>query len=81
MSMGELTISIAHEINQPLTAVVTHGHACMEWLSADPPNVSKARQTTERIIQDGTRAGAVLGRIRALFKNEPRQGLRSISIS
>ncbi len=71
MSMGELTISIAHEVNQPLTAVVTHGHACLEWLSADPPNVSKARQTTERIIQDGTRAGEVLGRIRALFKNEP----------
>ena len=70
MSMGELTISIAHEVNQPLTAVVTHGHACLEWLSADPPNVSKARQTTERIIQDGTRAGEVLGRIRALFKNE-----------
>ena len=70
MSMGELTISIAHEVNQPLTAVVTHGHACLEWLSADPPNVSKARQTTERIIQDGTRAGEVLGRIRALFNNE-----------
>jgi C4-dicarboxylate-specific signal transduction histidine kinase len=70
MGMGELTISIAHEVNQPLTAVVTHGHACLEWLSANPPNVSKARQTTERIIQDGTRAGEVLGRIRALFKNE-----------
>lgn len=70
MSMGELTISIAHEVNQPLTAVVTHGHACMEWLSADPPNVSKARQTTERIIQDATRAGEVLGRIRAVFKKE-----------
>ena len=70
MSMGELSISIAHEVNQPLTAVVTHGHACLEWLSADPPNVSKARQTTERIIQDGTRAGDVLDRIRALFKNE-----------
>ena len=70
MSMGELTISIAHEVSQPLTAVVTHGHACMEWLSAEPPNVAKARLTTERIIQDGTRAGAVLDRIRALFKNE-----------
>ncbi len=70
MSMGELTISIAHEVNQPLTAVVTHGHACLEWLSADPPNVSKARQTTERIIQDATRASEVLGRIRAVFNNE-----------
>ena len=70
LSMGELTASIAHEISQPLTAVVTHGHASLEWLSANPPNVEKARQTTERIIQDGTRAGAVLSRIRALFKKE-----------
>lgn len=70
MGMGELTVSIAHEVNQPLTAVVTHGYACLEWLSADPPNIDRARQTTERIIQDGTRAGAVLGRIRALFNNE-----------
>ncbi|MGA9630623.1 MAG: DUF4118 domain-containing protein, partial [Candidatus Acidiferrales bacterium] len=69
-SMGELTSSIAHEISQPLTAVVTHGHACLEWLSASPPNVEKARRTTENIIRDGTRAGAVLGRIRSLFKKE-----------
>lgn len=70
LSMGELTASIAHEINQPLTAVVTHGHACIEWLSANPPNLEKSRQTIQRIIQDGTRAGAVLSRIRALFKKE-----------
>jgi C4-dicarboxylate-specific signal transduction histidine kinase len=69
-SMGELTASIAHEIRQPLTAVVTNGHACLEWLSAAPPNVEKARRTTENIIQDGTRASAVLGRIRSLFKKE-----------
>ena len=70
LSMGELTASIAHEINQPLTAVVTHGHACIEWLSASPPNLEKTRQTVARIIADGTRAGAVLSRIRALFKKE-----------
>lgn len=70
LSMGELTSSIAHEISQPLTAVVTHGHACVEWLSANPPNLEKARLTADRIIQDGTRAGAVLSRIRALFKQE-----------
>ena len=70
LSMGELAASIAHEINQPLTAVVTHGHACVEWLSASPPNLEKAQQTVQRIIQDGTRAGAVLSRIRALFKKE-----------
>jgi len=71
LSMGELTASIAHEIKQPLTALVTNGHACLEWLSASPPNLEKARQTAERIIQDGTRAGTVLSRIRALFKKEP----------
>ena len=71
LSMGELTSSIAHEINQPITAVVTHAHACGEWLSADPPKVDKARQTVARIIEDGTRAGAVLSRLRALFKKEP----------
>jgi signal transduction histidine kinase len=72
LSMGELTASIAHEINQPLTAVVTHGHACLEWLSADPPNLDKTRQTIERIIRDGTRAGATITRVRALFRKEAR---------
>ncbi len=70
LSMGELTASIAHEIKQPLTAVVAHGHACVEWLSASPPNLERARQTAEKIIGEGTRAGAVLSRIRALFKKE-----------
>lgn len=70
LSMGELTASIAHEINQPLTAVVTQGHACVEWLSSNPPNLEKARHSVERIIQDGTRAGATISRVRALFKKE-----------
>jgi signal transduction histidine kinase len=70
LSMGELTASIAHEIKQPLTAVVMNGHASIEWLSASPPNLEKVRQSTVKIIQDGTRAGAVLSRIRALFKKE-----------
>ena len=70
LSMGELTASIAHEIKQPLTAVVVNGHASIEWLSASPPNLEKVRQSTEKIIEDGTRAGAVLSRIRALFKKE-----------
>lgn len=70
LSMGELTASIAHEINQPLTAVVTHGHACLEWLSTNPPNLDKTRQTIDRIIQDGTRAAATISRVRALFKKE-----------
>jgi C4-dicarboxylate-specific signal transduction histidine kinase len=71
LTMGELTSSIAHEINQPLTAVVTYGHACLEWLSARPPNLEEAREAAGRIISDGTRAGAILGRIRSLFKKAP----------
>jgi signal transduction histidine kinase len=70
MSMGELTASIAHEMKQPLTALVAHGYACLEWLSAEPPNLPKARHTAERIIQEGTRAGSVLSRIRALFRKD-----------
>jgi PAS domain S-box-containing protein len=70
LSMGELTSSIAHEINQPLTGIVTYGQACLEWLSGDPPNLDEARQAAERIVKDGDRAGAVLSRIRLLFKKE-----------
>jgi len=69
-TMGELTTSIAHEVNQPLTAVVTQGHACVEWLSADPPELAEARESARRIIQDGTRAGRILGHIRSLVKKE-----------
>jgi C4-dicarboxylate-specific signal transduction histidine kinase len=69
-TMGELTTSIAHEVNQPLTAVVTQGHACVEWLSADPPVLAEARESAERIIQDGTRAGRILRHIRSLVKKE-----------
>lgn len=70
LTMGEVTASIAHEISQPLTAVVTNGDACLQWLSTSPPNLEKARQSAEKIIQDGTRAGTVVSRIRALFKKE-----------
>jgi signal transduction histidine kinase len=71
MTMAELTASIAHEVNQPLTALVVYGRACLEWLSASPPNMDEARRAAEIVIQDGTRAGAVLNRIRALFKKQP----------
>jgi PAS domain S-box-containing protein len=70
LAMGELTTSIAHEMNQPLAAVVAHGYACLGWLDARPPDLAKAKRTAERIIADGTRAGAVLARIRTLFRKE-----------
>jgi PAS domain S-box-containing protein len=70
LTMGELTTSIAHEMNQPLTAVLAHGYACLGWLAATPPNLEKAHESAERIIEDGTRAGAVLERVRALFRKK-----------
>jgi C4-dicarboxylate-specific signal transduction histidine kinase len=79
-TMGELTTSIAHEVNQPLTAVVTQGHACVEWLSANPPELTEARESAQRIIQDGTRAGRILGHIRSLVKKDvPERGLLSMN--
>ena len=67
-SLGEMTASIAHEVNQPLAAVVANGHACLRWLSASPPNVSRAVEAAERIVKDGKDAGEVVRRVRALFK-------------
>ena len=67
-AMGELTASIAHEVNQPLAAVVTNGNACLRWLAADPPNFDEAREAIQRIIRDGNRAGDVIARIRAFLK-------------
>jgi hypothetical protein len=67
-TVGELSASIAHEVNQPLTAVVSNGNACLRWLSAQPPNIAKAVEAAERIVRDGKDAGEVVRRIRALFK-------------
>ena len=66
-SLAELSASIAHEVNQPLAAVVTNSHACQRWLAAEPPNLQRARLTTERIIRDANGAAQVVSRIRALF--------------
>ncbi len=66
--MGALTSSIAHEVNQPLAAVVTNANAALRWLAAQPPNIGEARETLERIVRDGHRAGEVIGRTRALLK-------------
>jgi len=67
-TMGELTASIAHEVNQPLAAVVTNGNACLRWLSADPPNFDEAREALRRIVRDGNRASEVIARIRSVLK-------------
>lgn len=75
-TMGELTSSIAHEVNQPLAAIVTNGNACLRWLSNDPPNVDEARQTVMRVVKDGHRASEVVGRIRAFFRKTAPQRVR-----
>jgi PAS domain S-box-containing protein len=68
MTMGELAASIAHEINQPLAAVVTNGNACIRWLTRSQPDLEEAREAVQRIIRDGKRASEVIARIRALLK-------------
>jgi PAS domain S-box-containing protein len=70
LSMAEMAASIAHELNQPLTAVVTHAYACREWLHTKPANIDKASATAEKIVQESTRASSVVKRVRALFRNE-----------
>jgi PAS domain S-box-containing protein len=70
LSMGELAASIAHELNQPLTAVVTNAYACREWLHAEPANLERASTTAERIVQESKRASDVVARVRALFRKE-----------
>ncbi|WP_163021023.1 sensor histidine kinase, partial [Pseudomonas viridiflava] len=66
--LGELTASIAHEINQPLSAIVTSGNACTRWLAAEPANLDRARQALARMIGDANRAGDIIVRVRALAK-------------
>ena len=66
-SLRELCASIAHEINQPLAAIVATCHACRRWLSADPPNLDRAKSTLERVIRDANSASEDVSRIRALF--------------
>lgn len=67
MSLGALTASIAHEVNQPLSGIITNASTCVRMLDADPPNVDGARETAKRTIRDGRRAADVITRLRALF--------------
>jgi C4-dicarboxylate-specific signal transduction histidine kinase len=70
-TMGQLTSSIAHEVNQPITAAVTYALAARRWLSAEPPNVHEVDDALSLIVKEGNRAGEVVGRIRALIKKAP----------
>jgi C4-dicarboxylate-specific signal transduction histidine kinase len=79
-AMGELTASLAHEVNQPITAAITNANTGLRWLAADAPNLEEARAATMRIIKDGTRAAEIIKRIRLLFKkSEPVRELVQVN--
>lgn len=69
MTMGELTASIAHEVNQPLASILSSGDSCMAWLANEPPNLERARAAANRIVQAATQASEIVHRIRTLFKS------------
>ncbi|HSE20535.1 MAG TPA: ATP-binding protein, partial [Pyrinomonadaceae bacterium] len=79
-TLGELTVSIAHEVNQPLGAIVTNGHACLHLLSRTNPDIDEARRAVECMIADGIRASEVIKRIRGLLKKS-RDGKSSCNIN
>jgi PAS domain S-box-containing protein len=67
-TMGELTASLAHEVNQPIAAAVTNANTCLRWLAASPPNVEEARAAVMRIVKDGKRGAEIINRVRLLFQ-------------
>jgi len=72
-TMGQLTGSIAHEVNQPIAATIVGAQAALRWLDRQPPDLEEVKQLLAQIVQNGTRAGEVIHRIRALIKKEPQQ--------
>jgi C4-dicarboxylate-specific signal transduction histidine kinase len=72
-TMGELTGSIAHEVNQPIASAFTNAQAGLRWLGRQPPDLDEVRQAFDRIVENAGRAGEVIGRIRALIKKTPAQ--------
>ncbi|WP_244549659.1 sensor histidine kinase [Bradyrhizobium erythrophlei] len=79
-TMGQLAASIAHEVNQPITAALTYALAARRWLNAEPPNFNEANDALSLIVREGNRAAEVVGRIRALIKKAPpRKGAVAIN--
>jgi PAS domain S-box-containing protein len=72
-TMGELTASLAHEVNQPIAAAVTNANTCVRWLARDTPNIEEARDAAMRSAKDGARAAEIISRIRLLFKKGTTQ--------
>jgi len=75
-ALGEMSASIAHEVNQPLAAIVTHGEAALRWLRRPEPDMGEAFQAIERVVADARRASEVVRRVRSLASKEPRQHVR-----
>ncbi len=79
-TMGELTASLAHEVNQPIAAAVTDANTCLRWLTRDPTDLQEARAAASRTIKDATRAAEIISRVRQLFKKEtPRRELVDVN--
>jgi len=72
-TMGELTASLAHEVNQPIAAAVTDANTCLRWLARDQPDLGEARDAASRMVRDAARATEIISRIRSLFKKELRE--------
>jgi C4-dicarboxylate-specific signal transduction histidine kinase len=72
-TMGELTASLAHEVNQPIAAALTDANTCLRWLTRDQPDVEEARQAASRMVKDAARASEIISRIRSLFKKGTQQ--------
>jgi C4-dicarboxylate-specific signal transduction histidine kinase len=67
-AMGELTASLAHEVNQPIAAAVTDANTCLRWLSRDQPDLGEAREAASRVVKDAIRASEIITRVRSLYK-------------
>jgi len=79
-TMGELTASLAHEVNQPIAAAVTDANTCLRWLTRDQPDVEEAREAASRVVKDATRAAEIISRVRLTFtKNTPQRELVDVN--
>ena len=79
-TMGQLTASVAHEVNQPIAATVANAQAALRWLARRPPSLEEVQQSLARIVRDSKRAGDVIGRIRELIRKQPpRKGSLEIN--
>jgi C4-dicarboxylate-specific signal transduction histidine kinase len=79
-TMGELTASLAHEVNQPIAAAVTDANTCLRWLTRDHPDVEEAREAASRVVKDATRAAEIISRVRLTFtKSTPQRELVDVN--